>query len=946
MKITNKRLTKALALKIILALVLLVVAILPFVSATPTLLAEFDYNNNVISTISPYYVNGTAFGTITYPTSDSLNATKGAVYFPPGASRDTLLTTGNYSVCGWINTNNAGTDVGILEANNMYSIRLGISCNGVSGNGGYLTACVAKAGTEVFLKGNQINTGTWQQFCLVRNQGKNITFYSNGAYFNSTGDLSGEPNDAGLNVSIGAIYAGNNRLNGLIDGIRIYNGSLNDANVLTLYTGGRNYNGGITTSASITLVSPTNGIYSTLTTQNFSSYYSVTGASLINTTYYITKPNGLVTTTYINTGTSNSSSVNLTSLVDGSYSWLVGLSYNDSVGILYNANSSINTFTIDTTYPVIAISAPASIINYSALGGLINLNTTITDTNLASCWYSYNNINTSISCSSGILNVTNVNVTTTKTLIVYANDSAGNLASSVINWAYNLFQNSNVYNTPVSSLSYQNYILNFTYDTSKYSSLSGYLIYNGTSIPAITSTDGTNYYLTASQIVPATSTTQIKNLYWNILLSGSSSLNINTTSQQQTINPIGIDACGTNTLKILNYTLLDEDTNTPAWFNATSNSAVVSVDVRISNPANYSNYVEYNLTQSGANAQNILICVPSGTLTGASYRLDAVAQYYATNYITRFNYLQNYNLSSSSVIIQRPLYFLGTTSSQEFKITYQDNTFAPVSGVVIDIAKYYTGLGGTYLSVEQALTDNYGNTIGHFVLGSNLYNINVYQQGVLIANFPNIVPTCSNVAIGDCVINLNAVISSNTFDWDTFYNLNYAYNFNPSARTLILTWNLNNIASPSTILLNVSQFDALGNNTICSMNVQGTSGLYTCNIPSGLGNQTIQADLYKDGTYVSSQFFYFGNGEGAAFGYTGIFLALILVITLALMMITSSIGVIVGAVIGLIVSGLLALISLGSNNPTSTGLGLGAATIWIIIAAVVIIYKINEGGKG
>ena len=125
--------------------------------------------------------------------------------------------------------------------------------------------------------------------------------------------------------------------------------------------------------------------------------------------------------------TTLASCANITSL-----NWATGMHNvtiwaNDSAG---NKNSTIVFFTIDITSPLISINYPS---NSSFISdALAYVNYSVSDTNLASCWYSndtYSKNTTLASCA----NITGLRMAEGKhNLTVWANDSAGNTNSNII----------------------------------------------------------------------------------------------------------------------------------------------------------------------------------------------------------------------------------------------------------------------------------------------------------------------------------------------------------------------------------------------------------------------------------------------------------------------------------------------------------------------------------
>ncbi|MBN2101520.1 MAG: hypothetical protein JW716_01465 [Candidatus Aenigmarchaeota archaeon] len=140
---------------------------------------------------------------------------------------------------------------------------------------------------------------------------------------------------------------------------------------------------------------------------NYGTYDALSG---INQSWY--KLNG---------GANNYLSGNTTFNVVSDGNYYISVQTNDTAGNLNN--TEILYFTVDTLPPSIIITSPVENYNYSSLS--INMDTTISDINLDSCWYSLNGwlTNTTFNCASTILTVTEGS----NTVRVAANDTGGNV---------------------------------------------------------------------------------------------------------------------------------------------------------------------------------------------------------------------------------------------------------------------------------------------------------------------------------------------------------------------------------------------------------------------------------------------------------------------------------------------------------------------------------------
>ena len=102
---------------------------------------------------------------------------------------------------------------------------------------------------------------------------------------------------------------------------------------------------------------------------------------------------------------------------------------NDTAG--NKATPVATSFTYDTTPPTLTNVALNTSIVYT-IGDNILLNFTATDTNLDKCWYSYNGINTTVACVSGVVaQATRATIAGQTNIVVYANDTMDNKAIPV-----------------------------------------------------------------------------------------------------------------------------------------------------------------------------------------------------------------------------------------------------------------------------------------------------------------------------------------------------------------------------------------------------------------------------------------------------------------------------------------------------------------------------------
>ena len=159
-------------------------------------------------------------------------------------------------------------------------------------------------------------------------------------------------------------------------------------------------------------------------------------------------------------------------LGEGEHNWSV-LGFNNES----SSESSLTRFlTIDSTPPQVTILNPIGTITYAKKGGTLDLNFTIEDTSLETCWFNYNGTN--ITIANCAINTTfALQETGFNNLTLYANDSLGNENSSFTLWDIKVQENSVTFNTT----SFETKTEFFIVDISANSSLTAVTLdYNGT----------------------------------------------------------------------------------------------------------------------------------------------------------------------------------------------------------------------------------------------------------------------------------------------------------------------------------------------------------------------------------------------------------------------------------------------------------------------------------
>ena len=494
-----------------------------------------------------------------------------------------------------------------------------------------------------------------------------------------------------------------------------------------------------------------------------------------------------------------------------------------------------------------------------------------------------------------------------------------------------LFQ---TFNDPTIEGATETFEVNVTYNSVDFPNIIANLIYNGTSFTGTRINTGNNVSFVRNLEIPGVDTNTNITFHWQVFLIGGTTLEFNSTDNNQTVKNLNIDICGAFTILLLNYTLYDEETLT--MLDGSDDNTTIEVDFNIF-PLGSSTSI-LNLSNTYLETNPALICLEEDLLNGTEYRMDVETRYSSTNRTIEYHNIQNFTLSNDSLPQQIALYDLLLVDSQEFGITFKDTNFIPVKNALVDIQRKYIG-DGIFRSVEIPRTDEFGTTKGHFDLDGVIYTIVVSKNGNILATFDNIAVVCQEQILENCELNLNALSSGTPFeDLTELGGITYTFEFDRDAQTITVLFSTTD-GSSRTVLLNTTKYDMFGNNTVCFDELTSSSGTLTCNIPDIFGNSTVVSKLFVNGNLITTRTFFLNPSSRDMFGTDNLVIALILVITIPLMLIPSPITFMIGIFIGLIMAS--TLLFMGGSV-----IGTGSAIMWAIISGGIIIWKLNRREAG
>ena len=188
--------------------------------------------------------------------------------------------------------------------------------------------------------------------------------------------------------------------------------------------------------------------------------------------------------------------------------------------------------------------------------------------------------------------------------------------------------------------------------------------------------------------------------------------------------------------------------------------------------------------------------------------------------------------------------------------------------------------------------------------------------------------------VSPCVIDFNAFADTIVIpDFETGEDFSFTLGYEPTTREISSIFEIPS-GEPATIILNVSVEDALGT-SICTDTITSSSGTLSCIVGKSIGNTTVLAKLYREGSLQAQGNINLGKTSKEIYGGVLVFLALIVMISLI------GIGVSDNPVYTVLFL-MLGIIILFSIKLVSSEGFIGGTILWLIIAIILIAIK---GGK-
>jgi len=635
------------------------------------------------------------------------------------------------------------------------------------------------------------------------------------------------------------------------------------------------------------------------------------------------------------TFTNSSRGYTFTGLTTGDYYLNATVNTNTSK---YNVTET-RTIGIDVSAPKISITAPIGEQGYVQNGTNITVNLSIIDSSLDSCWYTYYTKYTppappapgsfsigseSFNCSEAIsFNTTNfIPEIRFRLLKIYTNDTLGNENSTTFYFNPRLFERGRTYDTPTIETSTETFTIDTDYNSSKYSVITGSLVYDGTSYSASKTGTGDNLIFSKTLEIPNVDADVNNTFYWNFGLTNSTgTYYVNATSSTQLVEVINMSLCGDpHTVPFINFTAYDETT-----LEILNVSFVATFGYSSSTSSSINNSFSYSDTAETTSEFDF--CIDPST---KSYNLNTVISIGAAGYVSKFYNWQDLTVTNTTT--NKDLYLLSSINSTSFIVKVLDYGAEPVVGAQVNV-QFYSVSTGQWLTSEIVTTSYTGTAIAHLYSEDVNYRFVVYQNGVNIYTSSSTVIICEEAP---CTVTLIIPGDIGTGDYlpgDVDTELTY------TQATNVYTYTYSDSSSLfSDAELTVYRFDSSnvsGNYEICSETSTSSSAVLTCDISS-----------YPNGTYVGKGYItrtdsgehlmeilysYVGDTIYNRIGIEGVLWAFFLFIGIVMVGVANpGMGILMG-ILGIVFLNLLNIVSIGIT-----------AVVSVIAIGVILLIQIKK----
>jgi len=316
-----------------------------------------------------------------------------------------------------------------------------------------------------------------------------------------------------------------------------------------------------------------------------------------------------------------------------------------------------------------------------------------------------------------------------------------------------------------------------------------------------------------------------------------------------------------------------------------------------------------SFTRYGSLGENSSFCLCANATTNTNYSIGyGELQYYKEGYTDRRYYLFSNKTVSTDNKVNDTLFLLENGDATSFLFTMQDENLDPFTNHYLNLLRWYPDLN-TYDTVGMAKTDEKGQTVMRVVAEDVDYRVGLYTTtGDLIRLLAPIRFACVSTPC-----EYEATISEEDFDWTSLFGINSTsyYDFD----TGIITYYYNDPSQATEeIVMEVSMLSGDSLTPVCFEHATGYTGVMTCNVSDYTGTANVK--VYRSAS--DAKIIHLKNyltGRTAFTTTTGLFINMVLFLTLTLIGIASPIVAIIfgfaGLFMGVIIGSINTVIFMG-----------------------------------